>query len=178
MENDDDQSGEPSDHLIIIMKPISGSENVVKRSKHKIIKYRPFPDSGIRQMGQWIQSQSWQEIYDLSSPNEKAETFEKMILKKVNLFFPEKSIKVSSNDEPWVDNQLLKIDRQRKREYNKRKRSKHWKELDQAFKERAKTLKEKYYENRVEDLKTSNPGQWYSKIKRMSCIDQTKENFV
>ena len=25
----------------------------------------------------------------------------------------------------------------------------------------------------VHDLKTSNPGQWYSKVKRMSAIDPT-----
>ena len=41
-------------------------------------------------MGQWIQSQSWKEIYDISCPNEKAEKFEKMILQKVDLFFSEK----------------------------------------------------------------------------------------
>ena len=30
----------------------------------------------------------------------------------------------------------------------------------------------------VEDLKTSNVGQWYSKVKRMSSIDPTKEEKV
>ena len=30
----------------------------------------------------------------------------------------------------------------------------------------------------VEDLKTSNPGQWYSKLKRMSSVDQSKDDKV
>ena len=34
--------------------------------------------------------------------------------------------------------------------------------------------KGKYYQNIVEDLKTSNPGQWYSKLKRMSSHNQAK----
>ena len=39
----------------------------------------------------------------------------------------------------------------------------------------ADQLKESYYKNMVEDLKTSNVGQWYSKIKR---IDPTQEDKV
>ena len=31
-----------------------------------------------------------------------------------------------------------------------------------------------YYINIVSDLKHSNPGQWYSKLKRMSSYDQLK----
>ena len=30
----------------------------------------------------------------------------------------------------------------------------------------------------VEDLKTSNPGQWYSKLKRMSQLDPTHDDYV
>ena len=61
---------------------------------------------------------------------------------KVADFFPEKSIKISSNDKPWVDLQLLKLDRKRKREYYKNKRSEKWKELNLQFQERAKLLKQ------------------------------------
>ena len=42
----------------------------------------------------------------------------------------------------------------------------------------SETWQESYYKNVVEDLKDSNPGQWYSKIKRMSTIDQTKDDVV
>ena len=44
--------------------------------------------------------------------------------------------------------------------------------------EKSDELKESYYQNMVEDLKTSNPGQWYSKVKRMSSIDPTKDDRV
>ena len=42
----------------------------------------------------------------------------------------------------------------------------------------SETWQESYYKNVVEDLKDSNSGQWYSKIKRMSTIDQTKDDVV
>ena len=38
--------------------------------------------------------------------------------------------------------------------------------------------KKNYYTNIVKDLKTSDIGKWYSKLKRMSCNDQTKLNEV
>ena len=101
-----------------------------------------------------------------------------MLMDKVNLFFPEKSIRLSDNDKPWVDSQLLKLDRKCKREYNKNKKSEKWTNLHQEFLDRAENLKEWYNVNMVEDLKTSNIGQWYSKVKRMSSIDPTREEKV
>ena len=99
-------------------------------------------------------------------------------MEKVNLYFPEKTLNINENDQPWVDSPLLRVDKLRKREYNKRKKSEKWKNLDKLFSERADQLKEHYYTNMVEDLKTSNVGQWYSKVKRMSSIDPTKEEKV
>ena len=85
---------------------------------------------------------------------------------------------MSENDKPWVDPKLIQLDRQQKREYNKRKRSKKWLKLNQLFQERAEQLKESYYTNMVEDLKISNPGQWYSKLKRMAAIDPAQDDKV
>ena len=177
LDNDENVNGKPSDHLIVKMVPLSSQNpNLIKR--YKVIKYRPFPDSAIREMGQWIQSQTWKEIYDIQSPDLKAEKFEELLMLKVNLLFPEKTIKLSENDKPWVDSQLLKLDRQCKREYNKNKKSAKWANLYQSFTERIGQLKEWYYKNMVEDLKTSNVSQWYSKVKRMSSIDPTSDEKI
>jgi hypothetical protein len=46
--------------------------------------------------------------------------------------------------------------------------------LNKLFEDKCKTEKENYYCNIVRDLKTSNPGQWYSKIKRMSGQEVNK----
>ena len=99
-------------------------------------------------------------------------------MEKVNFFFPEKSIKLNQNDKPWVDAKLLKLDRAWKREYNNNKKSEKWLKLNEEFLERSKELKESYYVNMVEDLKTSNVGQWYSKVKRMSSVDPTHDDKV
>ena len=45
LDNDENVSGKPSDHLIVVMKPLSNS-NPSKSVRYKTVKYRPFPDSG------------------------------------------------------------------------------------------------------------------------------------
>ena len=46
--------------------------------------------------------------------------------------------------------------------------SEKWLKLDAEFSEKCLEEKSNYYEKIVKDLKESNPGQWYSKVKRMS----------
>ena len=92
--------------------------------------------------------------------------------------FPNKVVKVNEDDKPWVDEKLRKIDRMRKREYAKRKKSKKWIMLNEEFNKRVIMLKESYYENVIDDLKTSNVSAWYSKIKKMSQIDSKDQGTV
>ena len=66
----------------------------------------------------------------------------------------------------------------RKKEYLKHKKSDKWRTLNSLFEEKAEVQKESYYKNMVEDLRVSNPGQWYSKLKRMSASDPTKDDKV
>ena len=103
-------------------------------------------------MGQWVQQQDWNEVYKLSSVNSKAEKFEQMIIEKINLFFPEKTIKLNEEDKPWISCELTILDRQRKREYNKNKKSKKWENLDSMFLTKSNEEKPNYYVNMVEDL--------------------------
>ena len=74
-------------------------------------------------------------------------------MEKVNLYFPEKTLNINENDQPWVDSPLLRVDKLRKREYNKRKKSKKWKNMDKLFSEMADQLKEHYYTNMLKASK-------------------------
>ena len=86
--------------------------------------------------------------------------------------------KICEDDQPWISEKLKKLDRQRKREYNKNKKSLKWEKLNEAFLELCRYEKEKYYTNIVEDLKTSNISQWYSKVKRMSGLKENSPDYL
>ena len=68
LDSDENETGKPADHLVVLMKPLS-VEVQSQMKRYKTIKYRPFPDSAIREMGQWVQLQTWKEIYDIECPN-------------------------------------------------------------------------------------------------------------
>ena len=84
----------------------------------------------------------------------------------------------SSDDQPWMTPELKQLDRQRKREFRKHRKSEKWTHLSTKFEEKCELAKGNFYKNMIEDLKTSNPGQWYSKLKRMSSHDQHKGETV
>ena len=65
---------------------------------------------------------------------------------------------------------LKDLDRKRKREYQKHQKSTKWSSLNNAFIVKAKKEKETYRRKIVDDLRTSQPGKWYSKLKKMAGI--------
>ena len=176
LDNDTDGNGKPSDHLIVMMRPISQSAQ--PKPQLKIITFRPLPESGMLQFKQWLQGEAWQELYQLETAHKKAEFLHHTLLEKLNVYLPEKTIKVRPDDEPWVNNEIKILDRKMKREYRKHKKSAKWNSLDEKFQQKCEKAKHSYSKNIVNDLKVSNQSQWYSKIKRMSSHSAEKNEEI
>ena len=107
LDSDPDKNGVPSDHRIVISRPISTINNKPIRNIREV-KVRPIPQSGINLFREWLIDQSWSEVYQAESSHKKAEIFQKMLVLKVDEIFPEKVRKISSDDQPWVTFKLKK----------------------------------------------------------------------
>ena len=177
LDNDPDKNGSPSDHKIVFMKPVDAINNNPAR-KVKTVKFRPLPESGIREMGKWIVSFNWQQVYEAETAHQKAELFQNILLEKLNTFLPEKIVKFTSEDQVWVTPEIKEISRRKRREFSKKRKSTKWKNLNALFEEKCDMARKAYYKNIVSDLKHSNPGQWYSKLKRMTSHDQLESEQV
>ena len=165
---DNPLQGKPSDHSVPVAKPHStAGVNISNEYKTKIT--RPLPDSGVRQFGQWIVEEKWDCVLSKSSPSDQAMAMQKLLEAKLNEIFPTKSVRLSNKDKKWMDYELKKLDRAKKREWcNKGKSNKYVKlktEFDQKFNEAA----EKYLEKNVRELKESDPGTAYATLKRMGA---------
>ena len=173
LDADPDKNGVKSDHRIVLMRPINTINN--KSIRHtRVVKVRPFPQSGIDQLREWFIDQTWETVYTAESAHEKAELFHKLLVEKLEEIFPEKTRRINSDDQPWVNFKLKKLDRRRKRAYHKSRKSDKWKKLDKKFKEEVKLAKSKFYKKKVADLKNMKPGQWYSCLKKLTSFDQLK----
>ena len=171
--NSDTDTGKPSDHLTVVFKPISAINNIPLRKTRKIIT-KPITESGLELFRLWIQEQSWNQVEETHDINIKTSVLLNILNKQVNSCFPEKTVKLTSDDSPWCNNNVKRLKRQKCREYSKHRRSEKWFYLNEQYKTAQNNAKSKYYRTMVKDLKTSNPSQWYSKLKRLGSYDQEK----
>ena len=171
------KTGKPSDHLVVIMEPITATLQIPPRN-YKKVETRPINFAGLQKFSSWIESYSWTEMFKCTNVNMKAEMFQSTLLRKYQECFPVKVMKVCTEDRPWISPELKNLDRRRKREFFKNHKSKLWTKLNSEFEEKSSVAKQRYYTNIVSDLKETNTGKWYSKIKRMSGQDTDRENVI
>ena len=87
-------------------------------------------------------------------------------------------VKFTYVDQVWNTPEIKEISRKKRREIFKHRKSPKWRTLNKLFEEKCEHAKQSYYNNIVSDLKNSNPGQWYSKLKRLTTHDQLKTENV
>ena len=68
-------------------------------------------------------------------------------------------MKISSHDKSFINAELKKLHRLRSREYNKRGKTKKYKELAKMFNSRYKLEAKNFLDKNVTELKLTNPGK-------------------
>ena len=95
-----------------------------------------------------------------------------------NVAIPKRTIKVSSDDQPFYTDKLDRLNRRKKREYSKQRKSVKWQELNLKFKSKLNIAKGKFYKTKIEHLKKSKPGNWYKELKHLCSYDQIKTDNI
>ena len=167
---DPGSGGKPSDHLIVIMEPISTINNKSARTT-RMITVRPMKQSGIDLFGQWLNNQTWEEVLKAETVDEKAELLQTILMEKVDEFLPLKKRKISSDDQPFYTEEMKRLKRLKGREFHKNRRSLKWRELNDKYNKEVSKAKKSYYKNIIKDLKSSKTSQWYSKLKKLCSYD-------
>ena len=173
LDSDPEKNGKPSDHRIVLVKPICSINNQSSNSSRKR-KIRPITESCMIKMRSWMINQSWQEVYQAESSHDKAKALQTLLFQNFEHFFPEKTQKISSQDQPWISHKLKQVDRRRKREYHRNRKSEKWHRMNSQFKNLVKVAKKDFYQTMTKDLLSKNTSQWYSSLKRMTNFDQEK----
>ena len=122
LDADQGTGGKPSDHLTVVMIPISAVNNQPARTMREI-EVRPLKQSGILLFEDWLKAQTWNEVLQAKSVDSKAEIFQNMLLNKINEIFPKVKRKISSDDQPFFTEKLKRLKRKKSREYNKNRTS-------------------------------------------------------
>ena len=119
--------------------------------------------------GSWIKDECWQQISDDWNPTEQVKVLENIFQDKLDKFFPEKVIKYSNRDLPFITSDIKYYDRRVKREYRKHGRSDKYLQLKEKYDRKFQNATSNYLQKNVTELKHSNPGKSYSILKRMGA---------
>ena len=171
LDSDPEKNGKSSDHLMVVMEPISTVNNQAARVKKKIT-YRPFNDEKLSKMKLWIENEDWAKVDDDESAHSKAAKLQNLLVEKYNEFFPEKEKVVSSDDQPYFNEKLRILKRRKTREFRKRRKSGKWKILEEKYQAELTKAQKGFFRKNIHNLKNANPKQWYQQLKKLTSIDQ------
>ena len=73
-----------------------------------------------------------------------------------------------------MTDKLKKFSKKKERIFWKERRSERWKIINKKFQKMIKDAKQTFNTEMVEELKVTNPGRWYSQLKRMCSYDEGK----
>ena len=156
LDSDPDCNGKPSDHMMVVMTPITGI-NSRPESKTKNITFKPISEQGLQKMKEWLENESWAEITGEPCANKKAEVLQRLLMRKYDEYFPEKCRKISILDQPFFTHKLSNLKRKKGREYNKHCRSNKWKYLEEIYQKEISAAKKGFYRKRIKMLRKSKP---------------------
>jgi len=134
---------------------------------YKIIEYRPLPAANVRNFGNWIVHEQWSNLKKCTSSSEQAKELDTLLLEKLDLYCPKKSMKLSNVDKLFITSDIKRLDRQRRREYLKRGKTLKYYDLKKQFNALYKAEAKKYLDKNLESLSSCNPGQAYKILKRL-----------
>ena len=127
------------------------------------------PDSAVRLFGQWIINETFDCVETGDNTTNQAYKLQDLLQNKMNEYFPTKSVKVSQKDKKWINSELKKLDRAKKREWCKNGKSNRYIKLKKEFDRKYKEASEKYLDKNVRELKDSDPGRAYATLKKMGA---------
>ena len=161
--------GVASDHSTVVATPLA--QDSVGRSRDYITRtYRPLPQSGVLEFGQWICTEDWRSITDMENPTQQVQEFENIVMSKLDSIFPQKSVRINPNvDKPFYTADLKKLDRQVKREYKKNFRSEKYWRLKKCYDDKYRKAAEDYLNKNVRSLKEDEPGKAYQSLKKLGA---------
>ena len=166
---DNPQYGVPSDHSTVIAVP-RAQDCVIEAREYITRTFRPLPESGLNEFGQWICSEGWEDIPDKASPTEQLRKFEEKIHEKLDNILPQKTVKINPNwDKPYITSELKKLDRQIKRLYRRQGKSDKYVKMKMTYDSKLKKEAQAYLDKNVQSLKEDDPGKAYKNLKKIAA---------
>ena len=170
---DEDKTGVPSDHDLVIWSSLDNFHNQKIREEKKIT-FRHLTHAGFKMMEAELEAIEWEIIDNEDSADDQASTFHKILFASYDRYFKQKTKIVCNESEPYFTDECSKLQRKKMREYAKHGKSAKYLSMQKQYKSKVRASKRLYYKKSIH-LKESNPGQWYRQIKLLTKYDEKED---
>ena len=116
-----------------------------------------------------IKNINWNPLYAASLCEEKFSIFSNTLNDLLDAHLPVVEVKRCSNDKPWITDSFRAKVSQRQTAFNSGNKV-EYNRLRNHVNRSSKQLKKRFYKNNVEDLKDSNPSEWWRKTKVLAGV--------
>ena len=163
-----------SDHYTISLIPKERKKII---STNKTVTVRDMRSSKKQAFGRFLHSVEWIILESMSNIDMKATYFNDIIQIGLNTLMPTKSVKLHSNDAPWMTGHLKLLICQRQKALNEKNTHLFRFYRNKVNRER-KLCREKYYQVKVKRLKNQNPKKWWNECKRLCGMSNPKKDIL
>lgn len=154
-----------SDHNAILLKP--EQYKCPHQSKYVEVTVRSNNRNGRNLFANALHYYDWNILETFESVNDKLDCFNNVVLSLLDYYLPTYTVKRHTNDKPWITDEFRKLIRQRQYAFRHGK-TEQYKRLRNDVNRKAKKLREKYYHDKIQQLKSSDSRNWWRQIKRLT----------
>ena len=167
--------GRSDHHVINWSRNTDSAACLIKKGITKR-KVRRFTQSSCAEFGRWCSGHVWFcDVQYLDSATALASSFTSELSSAIDLFFFTKTIKIHATDKPWMTPMLKQLIIQRQRAFHSGNRAVWLHHRDKV--QREISSQRMYYARKIQNLKNSNPRQWWNYIKQITGKEKSTPNF-
>ena len=150
--------------------------NHVHVFEKKKIYVRPRTKKGEEKFKHLIIMHDWEEVLSASTPTTKVEMLNNTLEQFMDLCFPQKIFCIKSSDDPWINKEIKRLIKRRKREFKKYGRSERWKSLKKLTNDKIQEAKNKFFsEGREKAKKDGNSAAFYKVVNSVKDGEAPKQ---
>ena len=161
-----------ADHLSVLMCPSDDGDHrraVCKKS----IQVRSRDANGKVLLAHALAAHNWEQFYKMATCEEMTSCFYSVVLSLLDKFLPVRQIQYNINDKPWITEKFRYVIRRRQNAWTNGRMDEYRRYRNQAIR-LAKTLKKRFYDKKVRDLRRCDSRNWWRHTKRL--IGQAKKS--
>ena len=149
--------------------------------KHNNVKLRSLRNYSVEEFRIRLQEIDWSNVTECDDVNEAWDKFNRLFIDILDSIAPIKEIRIKNRTEPWIDDNILQIIKERDKLLYASNRNKKDKELRKKFnvirnklQREVKKAKENYFKNKMEENK-DNPKKLWGQLNTIGYSNKTKD---